>query len=155
MSSLIFGISLRYTVGLDQQMIDYQREWRFIDEFANPASTPYMDWVQLDEYAKVHMELRPVVDELMRIEYELLQMARALDQKKKYKAPGPPKVRKPKKGKKKKVPPPITFGDRDVEEVYDELLEHGVIQAYPKRRMEDLIGDRNFGAYEMRNFNNG
>lgn len=141
-------------LGLDAQMVEYDREWQFVDEFANPTQAPMADWIDVEEYAKVHLELRVVVDELMRVEYELLQQARCLDQKQKYRPPKPPKEKKGKKGKKKqaKAAAPL-FGERDEEDVYDEMVRHGVIQTHvPRRRFDEYIGDRNYCAFEMRNY---
>lgn len=136
---------------LNDQMIEQKRDWRFIDEFANVKSEPYMEWIEEDKYAELHVELRAVVDDLMRVEYELLRMAWSKDVKKKYRAPKAPKEKKAKKGKGKKVES-LDFGQRDVESVYDSFLEAGVIATYPERRLEDYIGDRNYCAYEMRNY---
>lgn len=136
---------------LDEGMVQQHRDWRFIDEFANVKSEPYMEWIDEDKYAELHVELRAVVDDLMRVEYELLRMAWCKDEKKKYKKPKAPKKKKGKKGKKGKKPENLDFGDRDLEEVYDAFLEAGVIKTYPDRRMDDYIGDRSYCAYEMRN----
>lgn len=132
-------------------MEEYEHEWRFINEFANVKSLPYTDWIDVDKYAELHMELRVVVDELMRLEFELLQMALCTDLKKKYKAPKPPKAKKG-KNKKGKIEVPITFGDKSYEEVYDEMAEAGVICSVPKCNLENYIGDINYCAYEMRNY---
>lgn len=140
-------------VKLDEEFNTQQRDWRFIDEFANIKSDPYQDWIDEDKYAELHVELRAVVDDLMRVEYELLRMAWSKDNKKKYKAPKAPKERKKGKGTKKgKKPEKLDFGERDMESVYDTFLESGVISHYPERRMDDYIGDRNYCAYEMRNY---
>lgn len=131
-------------------MKEYELEWRFINEFENSKSLPYTDWIDLDKYAELHMELRVVVDELMRLEYELLQIALCTDKKKKYKEPKPPKQKKQKNKKKKQVD--NSFGDKSVEEVYDEMVASGVICSYPKRSLDQYIGDINYFAYELRNY---
>lgn len=138
-------------VKFDEEVDQHQRDWRFIDEFANPKSDPYMEWISEEKFAELHVELRAVVDELMRVEYELLRMAHAKDLSKKYRPPKKPKAKKAKK-KKEKKPEKLDFGDRDLENVYDSFLEEGVITAYPETRMDDYIGDRNYCAYEMRNY---
>lgn len=132
-------------------MIDYERDWKFINEFSNPKSLPYTEWIELDKYAELHMELRMVVDELMRLEYELLQEALCEDLNKAYK---PPKKPKGKKGKKRKAGQMAAgpFGDKTIEAVYDEMAESGVICSYRKTDMDKYIGDLNYSAYEYRNY---
>lgn len=139
-------------VALDQQMSDYERDWRFVDEAGNHQQAPYMDWVEETEYAQVHIELRQVIDALMRVEYELLQQARSKDVGIKYVPPKEPKPKKAKRGKRRqRADVPITFGDRDAQQVYDSMVADGVIQAQPpQRRIDDFIGDRNYAAFEMR-----
>lgn len=111
-------------------MVEYEREWRFINEMGNPKEDPIMEWISLDKFAEAHQELRPIVDEFMRIEYELLRMALAKDRKKKYRKPKEKKGKK-KGGKKKKQPKDITE-DRTYEDLYDELKEAGVLMTLKK-----------------------
>jgi IQ and AAA domain-containing protein len=103
-------------------------------------------------HSEIHVELLPIVDEFMRIEHELLQMALAKDRGKKYKKPKEKKQRKGKKGKKKKKrePKDIT-ADKTIEELYAELKDMRVIRKYEKRRIDELVGDLNYLAYDKRN----
>lgn len=155
-------ISTKYTVylylifhlvNLDKTMDEYEKEWRFIDELGNLHENPYMDWITEDKFVELHKEVRLEADKLMRLEYELLRMALAQDQKTKYKAPRKPKDKK-KKGKRKKKKKKVVdvTGDKTLAELYDEMTESGLICSYPKNRLEDYIGDLNFCAYELRNF---
>jgi IQ and AAA domain-containing protein len=72
-------------------------QWQFIDE--NRHEAPIHDWITLDAFADVHQQQRLIIDDLMRIELELLRLALSRDQRTKYK---PSKRKNPKKQKKKK-----------------------------------------------------
>lgn len=72
--------------------------------------------------------------------------------KKKYKPQKKKKEKKKKGGKKgkKKKGAINLLEDHSVEELYDELVERGVIVKYDKCKIDDLIGDFNYKAYEAR-----
>lgn len=133
-------------------MADFDHEWRFIEELDNPQEKPYLEWIKEEKYAEAHVELRKVVDELMRLEYELLKKAWCRDERKKYKAPRerkPRNARARKGGRRgKKVTEPIEF----TQDLYDKLSDEGVICSYPNCRLDDYIGDIHMAAYELRNF---
>jgi len=65
----------------------------------------------------------------------LLQEALANDKGKKYKK----KKEKKKKGKKKGKKDPT--GDRSLEELFQELVDNGVIRSYPRTRLDQFFGD--------------
>lgn len=113
-----------------------------------------MEWITIDKFAEVHQELRPIVDEFMRIEYELLRQALAKDNKKKYKPQKPKKQRKKKgkkgKGGKKKKGQVNLLEENTVEELYQELLDLKIIEKYEKCSLDGFIGDMNYKAYEQR-----
>lgn len=46
--------------------MEYNDEWRDLDETDNPDQKVYMLPITLDKFAEVHKELRPIVDEMMR-----------------------------------------------------------------------------------------
>ncbi|EDW35124.1 GL14150 [Drosophila persimilis] len=71
---------------IEEAMKQFALDWRNIDEYLNKNHDPIKDWVTEEELAKIHQELRGLVDEYMRIEYELLRAALAKDTKTKYKA---------------------------------------------------------------------
>lgn len=126
-----------------------------MDELDNKDELPIMEWITLDAFAEVHQELRPLVDEVLRLERELLQKALCKDSKKKYK-PAKPKKQKRKRGKgkkKKKKKGAIDLtADRTIDSLYEELVDKSVIRAYKKRKIDDLIGDYNYAAFEKRNY---
>ncbi|XP_058459607.1 dynein regulatory complex protein 11 [Malaya genurostris] len=139
---------------LDETLARYEKDWYFVDELENKAELPIMEWITLDKFAEVHQELRPLVDEVLRGERELLQKALCKDTKKKYKQPKPKKQRKRKgkgKSKSKKQLVDLT-ADRTIDSLYDELAEMDIIRTYKKRNINDYIGDYNYAAFERRNF---
>nr|XP_029713011.1 IQ and AAA domain-containing protein 1-like [Aedes albopictus] len=141
-------------ITIEESIARYEKDWYFIDELDSEEELPIMEWITLDKFAEVHQELRPIVDEVLRGERELLQKALCKDNKKKYKPAKPKKEkrkRKGKKGKKKKEAPDLT-ADRTIDSLYEELIEKNVIRTYKKRRIDDFIGDYNYAAYEKRNF---
>lgn len=143
-------------VNLESEYNEYAKEWKFIDEFANLAELPYMDWVTETNYADVHQALRLEVDKLLRLEIELLRKALCKDKKIKYKAPKEPKkgkkAKKEKKGKKGKTNKKGAHMEMDeLEKLYDEFVGKNVIIPCPKINMDDFIGDLNYGAHDQRN----
>ncbi|EAT41606.1 AAEL006763-PA [Aedes aegypti] len=142
-------------ITIEESIARYEKDWYFIDELENEDELPIMEWITLDKFAEVHQELRPIVDEVLRGERELLQKALCKDNKKKYKPAKPKKEkrkRKGKKGKKKKKEAPDLTADRTIDSLYEELIEKSVIRTYKKKKIDDFIGDYNYAAYEKRNF---
>lgn len=141
-------------VNLESEYNKYAEEWKFIDEFANLAELPYMDWVTETNYADVHQALRLEVDNLLRLEMELLRKALCQDKKIKYKAPREPKkgkkAKKGKKGKKDKKKG-AHMEMEELEKLYDEFVGKNVIIPCPEINMDDFIGDLNYGAHDQRN----
>lgn len=109
-----------------------------------------MDWITETNYADVHQALRLEVDNLLRLEMELLRKALCKDRKIKYKAPRAPKKgkKKGKKGKKKKT---VHMKMEKLEKLYDEFVSKNVIIPCPKINLDDFIGDLNYAAYDQRN----
>lgn len=136
---------------MDKTLNEFQREWRFVDEMANVNQLSYVDWIEIDKHAELQLELQPVVDELMRLEYELLQEALCKDNKTAYKPARPPKEKKPKRVKKVKFVDE-RFGNVLVETIYDEMRKAGVIVNYERTQLDDYIGDISYCAYELRNY---
>lgn len=140
-----------FSAAIVQLITEYDRDWIFINESNNISETPYLDLIQIDNFAELHKEMHVEVDKSMRLEHAQLQKALCVDLKKKYK---PPKVKKGKKkkgrGKKKKQPIDIT-AERPVQSLFDELVENDIVFDYPKCNLGDYISDSNFIAYELRN----
>ncbi|XP_065079476.1 dynein regulatory complex protein 11 [Ochlerotatus camptorhynchus] len=142
-------------ITIEETIERYEKDWFFIDELENADELPIMDWITLDKFAELHQELRPIVDEVLRGERELLQKALCKDSKKKYKPAKPKKEKKKRKGKgkgKKKKDAPDLTADRTIDSLYEELVEKNVIRKYKRRKLEDFIGDYNYAAFEKRNY---
>ncbi|KAH8405416.1 hypothetical protein KR222_011526 [Zaprionus bogoriensis] len=137
---------------IEDQMKKFAIDWRNVDEYLNKNHDPIKEWVTVEQLDVIHQELRELVDEYMRIEYELLREALAKDQKVPYK---PSKVKKPKKkkGRKKKKPFDPT-GDRTLSSLYNELKDAGVIEDIPHKDFDEFIADFNFLADDTRDEDN-
>lgn len=109
-----------FLVELEKLQSEYHSQFQFIDE--TRQETPIYDWITIDAFADVHRQQRMLIDDLMRIELELLRMALARDQRTKYK---PPKHKKPprkeKKNKKKQRESVDLVTERGLENCYQEL----------------------------------
>lgn len=160
-------------------MKQYSVDWRNIDEYLNKNQVAIKEWVTESELAIIHKELRALVDEYMMyvlslfllfgqnncfgkgirnhvlflvfsLEYEMLQKALALDQKKKY---VPTKRKKPKekdkKRKKKRITKDLT-ADRTIESLYEELAADGIIESYPIKTFDTFVADFNYLADNKR-----
>lgn len=139
------------TVALETVIDEYKRDWKFIDEMNNPKGMPYMELIEIDEFAEMHQELHVEVDKHMRVEYELLRKARCKDLKTKYKKTKIKGVKsKKRKGaeKTKKKQGPDMTAERTIESLIVELIENNIIIDVPKKSFDDFIGDYNYLAYD-------
>ncbi|KAH8259163.1 hypothetical protein KR026_000058 [Drosophila bipectinata] len=135
-------------VAIEETMKKYAEDWRNVDEYLNKNHDPIKEWVIEDELAKIHQEVRGLVDEYMRVEYELLREALAKDKDEKY-TPLKVKYPKQKKPKKKKKPKDPT-GDRTLESLYNELKDGGIIEEVSTKDFDEFIADFNFVADDTR-----
>ncbi|KAH8270293.1 hypothetical protein KR018_006801 [Drosophila ironensis] len=127
---------------IEQTMKKFSKDWRDIDEYLNKNYDPIKDWVTEDELAKIHQEVRGLVDEYMRVEYELLREALAKDNNEPY-TPLKVKRAKAKKEKRKKKPKDMT-GDRTLESLYNELKDGGIIETVSTKDFDEFIADFSF-----------
>ncbi|XP_033159658.1 dynein regulatory complex protein 11 [Drosophila mauritiana] len=133
---------------IEETMKRYSKDWRNVDEYLNKNHDPIKEWVTEEQLAKIHQEVRGLVDEYMRVEYELLREALAKDNDEKYKAL---KVKYPKKKKeKRKKKPKDMTGDRTLESLYNELKDAGIIEEIGHRDFDEFITDFNFVADDTR-----
>lgn len=128
--------------------------------------------IYAEKYSEVEMELRRIVDEMMRHELNLLQVLYypisqakvsssfpwiqirfnfqiALDKDraakgKKVKKGGKKARRTGKKGKKKKEKD--LTPDRTTESLFEELVVNGIVVKYPEFYMKSYLGDRAYAA---------
>nr|ACE75190.1 IQ calmodulin-binding motif-containing protein [Glyptapanteles flavicoxis] len=104
------------------------------------------DWERDDDvYYEVQLEARKKVDESMRAELKRLNTALVKDSKKNKTNFKPPKTKKRKKKKKKKK----GFDSSKVKEMFDELVESGIIRSYPISNWDQWIGDTSYGWEDM------
>lgn len=133
---------------------DYQGDWQDIDESTNFFQKYDPELVKKALKPVVFEEIRVEVDEEMRVLLENLKdmvaAERAAKSGKKGKKgkgkkgkgkKGKGKKGKDKKGKKGKKDP---TADRSLESLYAELVSNKIIQAIPKRRIDDYVGDFNY-----------
>lgn len=136
----------QFKVGFDE----HKRIWDERDDMLNPLEKHYMDLITEDKCYEMQMEVRPKVDELMRLELELLLDALEKDKArlkgKKPKARKKKKNKKKKKGKKKKDP----TGNRKIEDLFQELVDNGIIRTYPETHLHEYRGDFSYVNYEKR-----
>ncbi|XP_034107567.1 dynein regulatory complex protein 11 [Drosophila albomicans] len=135
-------------VKIEETMKQFSIDWRDVDEYLNRNHDPIKDWVTEEQLDVIHQELRQLVDEYMRVEYELLREAWAKDNKVPYKAL---KVKKPKKKKNKKKKKPFDpTEDRTLDSLYNELKDDGVIEQVSHKDFDEFIADFNFLADDTR-----
>ncbi|XP_017034107.2 dynein regulatory complex protein 11 isoform X1 [Drosophila kikkawai] len=135
-------------INIEETMQTFAKDWRDIDEYLNKNHDPIVDWVTEEELSKIHQEVRGLVDEYMRVEYELLREALAKDRNEKYKRQ---KVKYPKekKKKKKRVPKDMT-ADRTLESLFQELKDGGIIEDVARKDFDEFIADFNFLSDDTR-----
>uniref|UniRef100_A0A182MJP6 ATPase AAA-type core domain-containing protein n=1 Tax=Anopheles culicifacies TaxID=139723 RepID=A0A182MJP6_9DIPT len=139
---------------LEESLERYRKDWAFINELDNLHDLPVLEWITLEKFAEVHQELHAEVQELLKSERELLQMALCKDERMKYKPPKPKKPPRAKgagKGKKRKEQADPT-AELSLEAMVNELIERNVIKSYRERTFEEFIGDFNYAAFERRNY---
>lgn len=127
----------------------YENQWKDIDEPDAPieALKGYiMNLVIENAYKDIQIELRPVVDEMMRLELALLKNSLKLD----YQAAGiskPPQSRKRKKPRKPRASKPDKVSP---ESMFQQLVDEGIVRKYPKTTLDEYWGDQNYAAADLR-----
>ncbi|CAK1554653.1 unnamed protein product [Leptosia nina] len=127
----------------------YQNQWKEYDIADAPIEILKGFIKQLiteNAYQDVQFKLRPIVDDMMRLELILLRNALKLD----YQAAGiqkPPQSRKRKKPKKVKPPKPDKLSPAAM---FQMLVDGGIVRKYPRTTLEDYWGDRNYAAADTR-----
>ncbi|XP_004933230.1 dynein regulatory complex protein 11 [Bombyx mori] len=127
----------------------YQSQWKNIETPDAPREVTkgyIMQLITESAYQDVQLQLRPIVDEMMRLELNLLKNSLKLD----YQAAGivkPPQTMKRKKPKKQKTPKPDKVSPAAM---FQQLVDEGIIKKYPKVTLDDYWGDQNYAAADMR-----
>ncbi|XP_026761943.1 IQ and AAA domain-containing protein 1-like [Galleria mellonella] len=134
---------------LQSAWLDYQNQWQSIDN-ADPSKDAVkgyiMQLVTENAYKDVQLQLRPIVDEMMKLELNLLRNSLKAD----YLAAGiakPPQSKKRKKPKKVKPPRPDKISPASM---FQQLVDEGIVKKYPRTTLDDYWGDRNYAAADMR-----
>ncbi|KAG5680638.1 hypothetical protein PVAND_010132 [Polypedilum vanderplanki] len=130
-----------------------ENDFQFIDELKNSKELPIWEWVTVDAYCDVHKELRLIVDDLMRVELQLLRFALSLDLKKPYVPQKPKKPKKDKKKKKQRKSVVDIFEERSIEECFNELKELNIIRQYEKKSLDEFIGECSYATTDLRALN--
>lgn len=142
---LVDGVTLTYF--RFYTILRFNDVWKEKDESNNLKQKHYEDMIFAEKSSEMELELRKVVDDMMRQELELLQAAldrdRALKGKKAKKSTKKAR-RSGKKGKKKKEKD--LTPDRTTESLFEELVTNGIIKRYPDTFLKSYLGDRAYTA---------
>ncbi|XP_053624222.1 dynein regulatory complex protein 11-like [Plodia interpunctella] len=134
---------------LQEAWFDYQDQWKSIDIADAPVDAIKGYILQLiieNAYQSAQFELRPIVDEVMRLELKLLNKSCKNDWLKGGVAK-PPTSQKRVRPKPPKPPNPEKFKP---ERMFQELVDKGIIKKYPHKTLDDFWGERNYAAADMR-----
>ncbi|XP_061390389.1 IQ and AAA domain-containing protein 1-like [Musca vetustissima] len=153
----VYDIAYQLTSNKDIDTFDkifqkYSIEWRNVDEYLNKNYEAISEWVTQNELVRIHKDLRNLVDEYMRLEYELLKKSRCEDNKEKYKPSKDKKAKSKIQKKRRKILDPTE--SRTIESMFQELRETGIIEEHKKTSFGDFVGDFNFIADDTRDENN-
>ncbi|EZA61609.1 hypothetical protein DMN91_004111 [Ooceraea biroi] len=137
---------------LEEANVDFIQNWSLRDETGNPEQKEYLDLITDNLCYELQLEIREIVDELMRAELELLNEALLKDRardKKKFKISAADKeMQKDKiratRGKKD------ALDDVPIEKLFSELLQAKIVRNYPTTFLRDWIGDLSYEHYGAR-----
>ncbi|CAH0716612.1 unnamed protein product, partial [Brenthis ino] len=128
---------------------EYQNQWKDLDtrDASLDVTRGYMlKLITENAYQDLQFELRPIVDEMMRIELNMLKNSLKID----YQAAGilkPPQSRKRKRPKKVKPPKPEKVPPATM---FQSLVDEGIIKKYPPITFNEYWGDQNYAAADSR-----
>ncbi|CAD1477416.1 unnamed protein product, partial [Heterotrigona itama] len=140
---------------LNEANQDFINNWSFRYRTNEYREQIYHDLIKDELCYELQLEMRKIVDELMRLELKKLNAALRKDYKADKRTLVIPaeKKRKVREGKKKRVP----TSDESVENNFKELVRANIIKDYPKTFLKDWIGDLSYQNYEAareaRNYN--
>ncbi|RZC41159.1 IQ and AAA domain-containing protein 1-like [Asbolus verrucosus] len=130
---------------------EYQEIFHDRKDEDNPSEKHYMDIIHEEKCYEMQLEIRKQVDELMRLELEMLEDALAQDRaKRKGKKYKKKKKKKKKHKKKKKKGKKDPTGHRSVEDLFQELVDNGIIHPYNKQYLNEYKGDFSYNNWEYR-----
>lgn len=133
---------------LQNEWFRYENVWLEID-VPNAALNVIKGYIKEliveNVYQELQYELRPIVDEMMRMELNLLRSSLKIDC---ALAEVPmPMVKKRKKPKKVKPPKPEKTPP---EVLFQRLVDGGIVVKYPSKTLDDYWGERNYAAADLR-----
>ncbi|XP_046680067.1 IQ and AAA domain-containing protein 1-like isoform X1 [Homalodisca vitripennis] len=130
----------------DRHLIESSFKWKDYEDLEwNPTQRHRQDLPHISMTHERHLELREVVDELMRLEIEKLQAALDRDRGKKTK--GDKKKKKRPRGKKGKKDP---TADRTTESLFKELVENGIIKKTQDVSIDTFFCQPSWNSYDLR-----
>lgn len=127
----------------------YENLWKFFDQRTPKAevlSGFIYEIITENAYEECQIQLRPIVDEMMRLELIMLKNALKEDCLQAGIAK-PPQSKKRKKPKKVKPPKPEKLTPAFM---FQQLVDEGIIKKYPHTTFDDYWGDQNYAAADMR-----
>lgn len=128
--------------------LDYEIRWAGLDTRDAGLDVIRGHLKQLiteDVYKDIQLELRPIADEMMRIELLLLKTAIKKDYDD-FQMPVPI-TRKRKKPKKVRPPKPEKITP---EAMFQQLADSGIVRKYPHVSLDDYLGDRSYATADCR-----
>lgn len=135
---------------------DHSEMWDKINDFDNPLETYYLNMITEQKCYENQLEMRRLVDDVMRIELDFLKEALEADKirlKGKKGKGGKKKAAKNKKNKKGKKGKKDPTGDKTIEDLFQELFNNGIIRTYEPTRLEDYKGDFSYNTWNLRKQN--
>ncbi|XP_024278486.1 dynein regulatory complex protein 11 [Oncorhynchus tshawytscha] len=122
--------------------------WQNRTESKNFSQRHEAELIKEEKRKEIEVEIRLQVDELMR--QELANWKLAVDKDKGGKAKGGAKKKKgSKSGKKKKKDKDLT-ADRNIESLYQELVEQGLLKQSDNVKLQDYLGDYSYLGTTLR-----
>ncbi|KAJ2954198.1 hypothetical protein O0L34_g2435 [Tuta absoluta] len=127
---------------------DYENHWKYFD-----VNNPDLDVIRgyimnliiENKYQEVNIELRAIIDEIMKLELKILRAALKRDYESiKTKIPITKKRKRPKKEKPPKKDKTVPA------KVFQKLVDAGIVMQYPRTTLEEYWGDRNYAAADQR-----
>ncbi|KYN40728.1 IQ and AAA domain-containing protein 1 [Trachymyrmex septentrionalis] len=132
---------------LEEANSDFIRNWSFRDE--KYLEQEYLDVITEKLCYELQLEMREIVDELMRAELKLLNKALLKDH-----ADDEPKFKIPTMNKRtidrKKTKKDILLKDVVIKNLFSELLQAKIIRDYQTILLRDWFGDLSYQNYEAR-----
>ncbi|XP_015179536.1 PREDICTED: IQ and AAA domain-containing protein 1-like [Polistes dominula] len=136
---------------LEEANNEFIENWSYRDESCNPLQRPYLDLIADKLCYELQLEMRLIVDELMRLELEKLNEALLKDHaadRPKFQIPRMLGAQRLPRKKSKKKSKKDRLADISIEELFKELVQENIIRNYPERSLNNWFGDLAYQNYE-------